>query len=483
MKYALVFLALTIHAQTRISSDVEIRQMEAAARRGDFNSKIAAHVNLAELRLERNEPAAAQREYEAALDLAQKERDAARSDHSMPRYAAACGWAGVALAGLGRGAEAFAVLEEGVRYSAESPNLWNSYSVAMFRLGHLDKAVGAARISVAAGERQAALRPNVRQLLELNVERFALAEALLDSTQATDEAEAILRRINESLDSDAFARLRTSVGRNEDFQIVAAAATDNGMYLSIFNRSHIRLAGVYEKRGAVDKARAEYQAVVSKRSDEPMALAGLARLATDPKERERYFNASLDANPFAPDVIDDYSKFLETGNATPATGGNSDGARVRLALQQLQSRDYRQARATLQSLLQKHPNNDVPQSLLERTEVTTRPWFLTSPVREVTGPTEWDLRAVLGLLSANKISPADLATLDKMEFTSEAKFDGDAFEHGTMQHVPFKFQSAVQFKGVAVTSKQLRITYRILGATTVGDRDALLVEPIRAEAQ
>jgi hypothetical protein len=276
--------------------------------------------------------------------------------------------------------------------------------------------------------------------------------------------------------------LRKDVGKEEDFQVVTAATTENGTYLTTFNRSHMRLAELYEKHGAAEKARTEYRAVLTRRSDEPMALAGLARLATDPKERDRYFIASLDANPFAPEVIDDYETFVGTGNASPATG-NSAGARMRLALQQLHDHDDRRAQATLQSLLDAHPNNDVLQALIKRTQVTSRPWFLTSPVKTVSGPTEWDLRAVLGLLAANELSPADLAALDQTEFTSEAKFDGDGLEHGMLQNVPFKFQSAVKFKGIDPTSKHLRVTYRILGATTVNDRDALLVEPIRAEVK
>ena len=472
---------LSDHAQTKIASDLEIRQMEAMAKRGDFGVRVAAHVNLAELRRERNEPAEAKREFETALEIAQKERDDARHDQSMPRYALACGWAGIALAGLGRGPEAFAVLEEGVRYTAESASLWNLYSVAMFRLGKLDKAVGTGRISVAAGEGNVALRVTVQNLLSLNVERLALAQALLDSSKE-DEAETVLRKITASLDSDALADLRKNIGREEDFQVVTAATTPNGTFLTSFNRAHMRLAEMYEKRGAVEKAQAEYRAVLTRRTDEPVALAGLARLATDPKEKDHWFIASLDANPFAINVIDDYENFLESGNASPATG-NSAGARMRLALQQLHDHDDRRAQATLQSLLDAHPDNDVLPALIKRTQITSRPWFLSSPVKTVSGPTEWDLRAVLGLLAANKISPEDLATLDKTEFISEAKFDRDAFERGTLQNVPFKFQSAVKFKGVDPTAKQLRITYRILGATTVNDRDALLVEPIRAEAK
>jgi len=525
MRLAFVIVAATcisfaVFAQTRIASDVEIRQMEESARRApDFDTKVAARLNLGELRRERNESAASQREFETVLQLSRDERDRARRDHDLSRYALACGWSGLALARLGRGAEAFAMLEEAVRYSADSPGLWNFYSVAMFHLERSTKAIGAARISVAAAERRTALRADVRDLLELNVDRYALAEGLLDGHDpaAAKEAEELLRRITESLDSDRFAPLRKGVGKREEFQVLTAATTESGIYLSIFNRSHMRLAQLYESGREPDKARREYLAVVGRRSDEPMALAGLARVASDPKERDRYFIQSLDANPFAMDVIDDYERHVASGNASPAAAGGSIGARVRLAIQQIQSRDFRRARETLNALLKEHPNNDVLQSLLFRAELrsgdltaaraaaakigdpafredlesilasapSARPWFLTEPAELVPGPTESDLRAVLSLFAGNTISADDRATLDKEQFSSNALFDaaeGDAFEHGTMNGVPFRFQNPARFRGITAATRQLRLVYRILGATTVDGRDALLLEPIRAEA-
>jgi tetratricopeptide (TPR) repeat protein len=515
----LLFLALAAHAQTRIASDIEIRQMEEDVRRAlDFDTRVAAHVNLGELRRERNESAAAQREYETALQLARKERDDARRDHHIQRYALACSWSGVALAGLGRGVEAFAVLEEGVRYAADLPGVWNLYSVAMFRLGRPEKAIGAARMSVNAAERKTGLwAANVRELIELNVDRYALAEGLLDGGDATDagEAEQLLRRITQSLEGDAFQALRKDVGKREEFQIVAAPTTESGMYLSIFNRSHMRLAELYEKGGSVEKARREYQAVVARRSDEPAALAGLARLASDAKERDRYLIQSLDANPFAMDVIDDYERHVASGTASPATTSGSVGARIRLAIQQIHDRDFRRARETLKALLTSHPNNDVLLSLVARAELQSgdataaqaamasiadptlradakrmlrsmpadHPWFLAKPVSRVVDASESDLRVVLSLFAANKISAGDRATLDREELSSRVMFDapdGDAFARGTMSNVPFRFQNPTRFNGIASAARPLRMIYRILGATTVDGRDALLIEPVSA---
>ena len=502
------FLALSSHAQTRIASDIEIRQMEEEAKRASsFEARVTARVNLGELRSERNESAAAQREFETALEIARVERHDARRDRDMPRYALACGWSGVALARLERGTEAFAVFEEATRYSADSPGLWNLYSVAMYRLSLNEKAIGAARLSVAVAERKLGPRPAVRALLELNVHRMALAIGLLEGGDQ-DEAEEILRGITESLDSDAFQSLRKNLGKREEFQIVTAPTTDSGIYLTTFNRAHMRLAAIYENSGRAEEAGREYQAVVSRRSDEASALAGLARLTSDPKERDRYLIQSLDANPFAAAVVEAYQRHVESGAASPAAGGSA-GSRVRLAIQQSHDRNFRGARETLEALMKVHADNDVLLSLLARTALesgdeaaaraatgkmgdtalraevedllgasSSRPWFLDKPVRLVADPSEAELRTVLSLFSGNALSPADRATLDQEEFSSIVKLDGS--EIGSINGVPFRFQTPTDFRS-ASNPKSLRLTYRILGATTAGGRDALLIESVRVE--
>jgi hypothetical protein len=281
----------------------------------------------------------------------------------------------------------------------------------------------------------------------------------------------------------------------------------------------MRLAALYESRGLVEDARREFQTVVSRRSDEAAALAGLARLTSDPKERERYLIQSLDANPFAAGVVEAYERHVESGDASPAVAGGSVGSvgsRIRLAIQQIHDRDFRRARQTLEALLKAHANNDVLLSLLARaasqsgdvaaaraamakmgdtelraqiedllgTASSARPSFLDEPASLVTDPSEEELRAVLSLFAGNELSAADRATLDQEQFSSSARFDepdGEAFERGTMSGVPFRFQSPTRFRGITSAARPLRLTYRILGATTVEGRDALLIEPVRAE--
>ncbi|HEX6179229.1 MAG TPA: tetratricopeptide repeat protein, partial [Thermoanaerobaculia bacterium] len=369
---ALIALCLTCvaHAQTRIASAIEIRQMEQAAREGgDSGTRIAAYINLGDLRIGLNELAAAERDFKLALEIADQQRIDAWRLRDMGQYSLACSWMGVALGRLNRGPEAFAILEEAVRYAGNARGIWNPYSVAMYRLDRQEKGIGTGRIAVAISERNAATgRVSEHVLLELNIDRFALAQALLltEEEDAENEAEQILLRISESLESDKFASLRKNLAKKEAFEIFTAPTTDAGIFLSLFNRVHMRLAWLYEKRKLPEKAAAEFKAVLSRRSDEPIALSGLARVAATAEERDRYLILSLDANPFAEDVVNDYVKHVASGKASPAVRTGSVGSLVRLAIQQIHANDLRRAQATLKELLAAHPNNDVLWALLTR---------------------------------------------------------------------------------------------------------------------
>jgi hypothetical protein len=100
---------------------------------------------------------------------------------------------------------------------------------------------------------------------------------------------------------------------------------------------------------------------------------------------------------------------------------------------------------------------------------------LPSPV-----PTVAELRALLNGFDA--LSAEELATLNRTTYTSVVRFEGGVFEAGTVEGVAFRFSGPVQFAGAFDVNAPLRLTYRILGVTRLGDRDALLLEPVRVEA-
>ncbi len=486
---ALAFVASTAFAQTRIASDFEIQQMEQqVARSKDFLSQLSGHLNLGDLRATRNESARAREEYTRALEIATNERLAARRASALTRYSTATSYAALAQAKLGNAENAFALAEEAMRYSSDSAKSWNLYATAMSALQLPAKAASAARNAVGIAEHE-------NDPLDLAIYRYSLASSLLELNQ-TAEAENLLVEVVTSLRSNTFAPLRRDVERTESFEIYSTARGAAAAYVSLRNRAQLRLARLYEDRGDITRAREQYANVLDDRSDDPIALAALARLGGTPEERERYYAQAFDANPFSLPLIRDYQRYLSGQRA--AGGGQeskSTGGQVRLALQQMQRGELRAATATLDGVLQKFPNNDT--LLLLRREIEERraggPLVLRPPLSAA------NLRAIIAAFNENRLTPEQRAQLDRMTFTSNAIFaaavpsrslgagsgappNQTIFEAGTIDGVPFRFSEPTAFKGTFATGIPLPLTYRILGATQVTGADALLLEPVRLEA-
>src|SRR5205085_10434299 len=200
------------------------------------------------------------------------------------------------------------------------------------------------------------------------------------------------------------------------------------------------------------EARATYESVVAARSDDPTALAALARLASGESDRERYFAEAFDANPFSLPLIRDYQRYLD--RAHPAMPDESTpGGKVRLALQQLHGGELRAARATLDALLAQFPANDALRLLRREAEerIAAAPPFLTSG-KLTAQPSGAELRQFLSL----KLTPEQRAILDQMRLVGMATFDkpetrnqkpeqSTVFENGMIEGVPFRFPQATIF--------------------------------------
>lgn len=457
-----VLTLLLVLAQTRLASDFEIAQMELQlARSRDFQSQLSGRLNLGDLRAARSETTLARAEYAKARDLAERERLDARRDSSLSRYATATSYAALAQAKLGRAAEAFTLLEESARYASDDPEGWNVYASAMRALGHPRKAISAARNAVAI-----ATKP-----LDRAVYQHALATALLEAEEWS-EAEELLVRVTESLRSNAFASLQRDVARQESFEVYSSARGDVAAYVSLLNRAQLRLGSLYERRGALDRARTQYTRVLEARSDDVTALAALARLARNDEERERYFADAFDANPFSLQLVRAYQEQLR--EHAPRIDGDTTGAQMRKALAQLTRGESRAARSTLDALLAKFPANETLRALRREAEGSAS---ITLPSAT---PTPTELRALLG--GFERLTSEQRVALDRASFSSVVQFRGNVFEAGTIEGVPFRFSEPAVFQGTFDITNPVQLTYRILGVTRDGDRDALLLEPLRLEA-
>ena len=470
--------------QSRLSSDFEIQQMEKQlATTHDFVSQLSAHLNLGDLRAARSETARANAEYKSALEIATRERLDARRASDMARYATATSYAALAEAKLGvDDARAFALAEEALRYTSDSAKTWNLYASTMAQLRKTPKAASAARNAVTIAEADVQTSPSLANRLDLAVYQYSLATFTND--------EQLLRTVIASLKSSAFDPLKSAVVRNESFEIYSTARGDVATYVSLLNRTQLRLAGLVERRGDVVEARRLYEAVLASRSDDPTALTAIARLGPD----EKAFAAAFDANPFSIALVREYQRYLERvcgrtpcaptddepgRGAQRAPEESSTGAEVRRALQQLHAGELRSARATLDALLTRFPDNDTLRTLRREAEEpeSGAPAFLTGG-KATAQPSGPELRKLLGL----KLTPEQRATLDQMTFSGVVIFAQTPFASGTIEGVPFRFAEPTVFNGSFAASTPLRLVYRILGVTDVGGADGLLLEPIRIEA-
>jgi tetratricopeptide (TPR) repeat protein len=469
-------LAAPLAGQTRIASDFEIAEMkQQLACSRHFLAQLSARLNLGDAYLSRNEPAVAMASFAEARALAGRERLAARVDSDLTRYATATAYEALAAAKLNRGAESYALLEEAIRYASDSSKTWNLYSSAMSVLRKPAKATAAARNAVAIASQELQRSPDLSTRLDLAIYQYTLASALIESDEET-EAEALLRTVLESLRSGLFAPLRRSVAESESFEIYSTARGDEAAYLSILNRSQLRLAALLEQRGDRDGAREEYKRVLQTRTDDATALAALARLGTD-DQRERQYAAAFDANPFAMTLVREYQRHLARSRPA-AIEGTTPGARVRRALLQLVRGETRDARETLDALITEHPDNETLKSLRRESESSS------------SGPTE--LRELLTLLTSERLTPEQRTALDSRTFVYVVTFDDaraaaengqTVFESGSIDGLRFKFAQPTAFLGVFAAATPVRLTFRILGATDVRGADGLLIEPIALEAQ
>lgn len=506
-----------------IASDFEIvsvrRQLE---REKSPLKQIAGRLNLGDLFLSRSESASAREEYRAARSLAMTMRQKTRLESDMSGYATATSYVGLAEAKLGNDGEAFDAMEESVRFAGDSAKTWNLYASAMTILDRPRKAVSAARNAVAIAERAQELEPSPSNTLDTNIYRYALASALLRSDRLSVEAASLLDKVISALAGEKFDEVRAEVQQQEKFEVLSTTDSDAASYLSVLNRSRLRLARLYEDRGDTDQARAVYQSVLVERSDDPGALSGLARLET--ANRNESFADAFEANPFSIELIDQYESFLSR-NPSPsdsmgAREGDTPGALMRRALRLLNLNRHDELLRILDKLESRFPRNDVITYLRARSffasgqtekaneirkhlasspHLATRlskeidessavvPKFLDgTAAASVTDPSEKDLLALLALLNRQKLSDQQRQNLDAMTFQSLAKVDAVAvnngqstFGRGSIGAIPFTFMAPVTFQLSVSPGEPLQLTYRILGATRIDDVNGLLIEPVR----
>jgi hypothetical protein len=482
MLIVIALLAMPAFAQTtRIASDFEIAQMQQQLTRShDFLSQLSGHLNLGDARLARSESALARREYAQAFELASNERLDARRASDLARYATATSYAALASSKLGRDANAFELSEEAIRYESGEAKTWNLYASTMSLLRKPAKAASASRNAVSLARRDLAQSPELGNRIDLAIYQYALASASIETGQ-TSEAERLLVEVTSSLRSTEFDSLKRDVARRESFEIYSSARGEASSYISLLNRSQLRLAALYESRGDAARARQQYENVLAARSDDPTALAAIARLS----QSGEHFAEAFDANPFSLALVRDYRRYLSTHRAEEAEG-DSAGARMRRVLIAMNRGESHAAKTTLDALDKQFPDNDTLRTLrAELDKPNETPAFLRAGVTTAT-PSASDLHSLIALFNDDRLTPEQRAALDKIAMTSIVQFDErkeapanqTIFEAGEIDGVRFRFSEPMAFSGDFAAHAPLRLTYRVLGASN----DELLLEPIQLEA-
>jgi hypothetical protein len=479
----LLFLigAASAYPQT-IASDFEIQRMtKQAAAATEFLPRMQAHLNLGDLHRSRSETAIATRQYRNALEIADGERIDARGRGDLRGYVLGTAYTGLASAKLGHRALAFTFLEEATRYDRDTASTWNIYAISMNELDLPAKAAAAAENAVTIATARAKKTPTVAELLDISIYRYTLSNALAVQNRTAD-ARTHLEAIVQTLRSPRFDGVRRDVARQEAFEIYFVTASDAATYVSLLNRAQFRLADLYEEAGEPARAIALYDAVLADRLDDPNALAARARLSSG-EDRERGYADALDANPFAMPVVREYQQWL--AGREPAAIGNatSPGAKVRSALVRIERGETRLAREELKALVAQYPGNQTLAVLLAETEADAAP---KSDALPGASPSAAELRSLIALFEANRLTTDQRVALDSASYTSTVLFDASiaapagqtAFETGTIDGVRIRFGEPTAFTGAFAAGVPLRLTYRILGATDVGGTAALLVEPL-----
>ncbi len=521
---ALLLLAIPSSAQEspsdRISSDFELATIEKQiATTRDAASLSAAWLNMGDVRSTRRESTRATAAYQTSLEVAQKERREARLASQLTRYAQATARAGLAASRLSDHAAAFDLFEESLRYLSDAPSTWNLLASAMLSSGHPPRAVAAAKnavsIASAASDESAAGR------LDLNVYRYTLASSLA-ADQKQQEAVPLLEKIVDDLQSTRFDDLREEISRNEVFEVKSSVRSDAEAFVSLSNRSSLRLARLYEDSGQLDRARSQYEKVIARRTDDAIALTALARLSGTLQARRARFLESFEANPFALPLMIDYENFAKS-NQPLAAAGDTTASQVIAVINALVAQNPPAAASAMQQLERRHASNDsvtylsarlaeargdsakadeissrLPSSsdhradlrlrFNSRSDATVPPVFLRQGATTTTA-SSIELAALVKSLRSGKLDPEARQGIDtlivkadvEIEETVRADAETTDIEMVKSGATVLKFPQATRFTGDFSGRRRAILSFRILGLTTVPSGEALLVEPVLLE--
>lgn len=545
MKYSALlggFVIALLTATTNVSAastDFELSALEKKLKTTRDTIAVAAvHLNVGDVRASRNEPALAKQAYATARSMLSEEARRAGANADLARYSRAIAYLGIAEAKLGEAGAARRSFEEALRYQSDSPSIWNLYSSAMTVLGYRQKAIANARVAVHLGADANTSSSNSPSLLDLAVFKYGLANALLrnESDEASsDEAAILLADIIELLQSDELEQVRERVVRNESFEVFSSTDGDENAFVALRNRARLRLARLYEQKNRPSLAREEYERLLADRTDDAAALSALARMTASTEEKQKYFEAAFEADPYSISLIDEYERYLMSSGSIHRTEDATSEVTVRRALTEHALTHHLDEKRTLEKLLVNHPENATLLYLLARTEIegddsrcrtgfqpgkaetcpglasissgrlpielrrrltraialrTNSSGSLSLPSHPMNTAIDLGTAELEGLrnaILAERLTPEQKQVLDDQTFRATVQFDSvtnrdlstTTFMSGRLLSVAFRFSQPSTFKGDYEVTDRLILEFRLLGVTEEDGKIVLLLEPVR----
>lgn len=498
---------------SRSGTDFELESLQKKLRTTrDALDLVSIHLNLGDVYTSRRESRLAAESYEMAQATAAQLRSRSRRESHLTLYATATAYEGLAFAKLGKTRESFDRFEEALRFLGDSPKIWNLYSGAMLLDGRPEKAKFLALSAVRLAAEEAAKTSSPRAHLDLEIYRYALASAQAASND-TREAVDTLEAVSSKLDSRTFSPIRAAVEREEKFEIYSSVRGDADAFVSLFNRVHLRIGKLREERGEILLAREAYEKVLELRSDDRTALSALARLPGE-NDRAASFARAFDADPSSLDLILAYRRHLASGGRPSATSANR-GGEVRRVIEELALGRHRDADERSKALLTQRPADEgarflrafvlietgsvsdarkiseaLPSQSRERKQLERMLESVVAPSLDFLEaastshvPSSDELLAVLRALRDDEISAEQNRRLDVLSFRSQIVLPPIAADSteteltsGVIEQVAFTFGRPIRFAGRF--ESQATLEYKIVGATVVDGRDALLLEPL-----
>lgn len=462
--------------------------------------RFAAAMNLGDIHAGRGGREEARRWWSRARSVAAEERERLRSSGNLSGSARFSAWEAVAASALGDRAEAIALFEQARRILPGDAALLGRYANAELSHGAAEHAVNLARAALA----HSALPGGDRTLLDYATIEYTLARALAaagDAPASASRARAMIER----LEGPAARSLRERAAAREEFTVIGTARGDAEALTTLLVRGHLHLATHEERAGNRQAALEHARRALLVRSDQPEALALVARIRGESSDWLQAFSSS----PLDRQLHLQYRSALRAGLPPLDPAGDSLAALAMKSVEAIEQRRWSTAAILIDQMKRRSGAQDAllaleaeslagqgraaeARDLIARIRSRSLAQGIDIPHAPASGAVELPadgsrLYALeLERIEALLVSPASAAglipQLEERTYESLVILENPAVQGGVTaatgavvhggDNLTLRFMSPVRFRG-DFSGETVILTYSILAA----DHEGLVVEP------